>query len=471
MKKVYSSIALAAAICGSASAAVVETANVQASQLVSNEIQAVTTLTPIEKTDDMYKKAASAKDVQGVYMWNWYGRTQDTSGLQSTGISIFIDGTDVTIMGFFDMAPITGTFNPSTGVIRIPTQPILYTGDGGQQIKLFTQELIVADGKITGEKNLPYIEFEYLPEGAKNQAGQTVLVGGWYTNPLNQFNFNIESNLGGNRGYGWSYGLEFHNTLEVYNISNFVYNEDEWTDCGNATLEDGWFKALDGQGFPAYNVNCKKNKENNSEILLMNPYGVDSPYAKNGPKAGINWNSAPSTPGFIVLDIANPDCVFVRPFTNSGFNIKHVYGFRENETSTTVSYPTDGYFYCTSAEGYKYYVEGWTAEDIIDEAEIYGDPLPSLQNKVVTLPNCRVMGPEEGYLFAAQWLSSDSRPIPMESKITLPDAVFAGVDGIINDADAAVKRYFNLQGVEIANPEAGQVVIVKEGNKATKAIF
>lgn len=53
MKKVYSSIALAAAICGSASAAVVETANVQASQLVSNEIQAVTTLTPIEKTDDM----------------------------------------------------------------------------------------------------------------------------------------------------------------------------------------------------------------------------------------------------------------------------------------------------------------------------------------------------------------------------------------------------------------------------------
>lgn len=81
------------------------------------------------------------------------------------------------------------------------------------------------------------------------------------------------------------------------------------------------------------------------------------------------------------------------------------------------------------------------------------------------------MGPEEGYLFAAQWLTSDNKPIPMESKITLPDAVFAGVDGIINDADAAVKRYFNLQGVEIANPEAGQVVIVKEGNKATKAIF
>jgi len=37
------------------------------------------------------------------------------------------------------------------------------------------------------------------------------------------------------------------------------------------------------------------------------------------------------------------------------------------------------------------------------------------------------MGPEEGYLFAAQWLTSDNKPIPMESKITLPDAVFAGV--------------------------------------------
>lgn len=55
----------------------------------------------------------------------------------------------------------------------------------------------------------------------------------------------------------------------------------------------------------------------------------------------------------------------------------------------------------------------------------------------------------------------------MNSKITLPSA---GVEGVISDSENVAKRYFNLQGVEIANPEAGQVVIVKEGNKASKTI-
>lgn len=46
-----------------------------------------------------------------------------------------------------------------------------------------------------------------------------------------------------------------------------------------------------------------------------------------------------------------------------------------------------------------------------------------------------------------------------------------GVEDIITDNAAAEKRYFNLQGVEIANPEKGEIVIVKEGNKVSKVIF
>ena len=46
----------------------------------------------------------------------------------------------------------------------------------------------------------------------------------------------------------------------------------------------------------------------------------------------------------------------------------------------------------------------------------------------------------------------------------------AGIEGVINDAENVPARYFNLQGVEIANPEAGQVVIVKKGNEAFKTI-
>ena len=52
-------------------------------------------------------------------------------------------------------------------------------------------------------------------------------------------------------------------------------------------------------------------------------------------------------------------------------------------------------------------------------------------------------------------------------EITLPD--MSGVDEIAVDANAPVK-YFNLQGVEIANPEAGAIVIKTQGGKATKMI-
>ena len=49
------------------------------------------------------------------------------------------------------------------------------------------------------------------------------------------------------------------------------------------------------------------------------------------------------------------------------------------------------------------------------------------------------------------------------------NAVATGITGI--DAEnAGSVRYFNLQGVEIANPEEGSVVIKVEGNKATKVL-
>ncbi|MDE6296323.1 MAG: hypothetical protein K2L89_00610, partial [Muribaculaceae bacterium] len=46
----------------------------------------------------------------------------------------------------------------------------------------------------------------------------------------------------------------------------------------------------------------------------------------------------------------------------------------------------------------------------------------------------------------------------------------SGVNSVVADDVNAPAKYFNLQGMEIANPEAGQLVIVKKGNKATKVI-
>lgn len=46
-----------------------------------------------------------------------------------------------------------------------------------------------------------------------------------------------------------------------------------------------------------------------------------------------------------------------------------------------------------------------------------------------------------------------------------------GVDGIEIDTDDAEVEYYNLQGVRIANPQRGQLVIRKAGDKTSKVIF
>lgn len=46
----------------------------------------------------------------------------------------------------------------------------------------------------------------------------------------------------------------------------------------------------------------------------------------------------------------------------------------------------------------------------------------------------------------------------------------SGVKGIVADDVNAPVKYYNLQGMEVANPEAGQLVIMKKGSKASKFI-
>ena len=51
---------------------------------------------------------------------------------------------------------------------------------------------------------------------------------------------------------------------------------------------------------------------------------------------------------------------------------------------------------------------------------------------------------------------------------------FAGIENVAADAEFdanAPVEYFNLQGIRVATPEAGQLLIKRQGNKATKVII
>lgn len=52
------------------------------------------------------------------------------------------------------------------------------------------------------------------------------------------------------------------------------------------------------------------------------------------------------------------------------------------------------------------------------------------------------------------------------------DAIKSGVEDIITDADAdAPVEYFNLQGVRVAEPAAGNLYIRRQGKTSTKVIL
>ncbi|MBD5329126.1 MAG: hypothetical protein HDS03_04475 [Bacteroides sp.] len=57
--------------------------------------------------------------------------------------------------------------------------------------------------------------------------------------------------------------------------------------------------------------------------------------------------------------------------------------------------------------------------------------------------------------------------IQLPSDYILPEA---GVNSVCVDDSNAPVKYFNLQGMEVANPEAGQLVIKKQGSKTSKFI-
>ncbi len=55
--------------------------------------------------------------------------------------------------------------------------------------------------------------------------------------------------------------------------------------------------------------------------------------------------------------------------------------------------------------------------------------------------------------------------------VTLDVQDYVGIEGIINDNSCAAPIYYNLQGMRVANPKAGQIYIVKQGSKTSKQIY
>lgn len=100
-------------------------------------------------------------------------------------------------------------------------------------------------------------------------------------------------------------------------------------------------------------------------------------------------------------------------------------------------------------------------------------PLPSYYGKMdmntrtVTFPASQIVVSEKNYNDGAWYYTNKAGKL----SIKVPQQQQDAVDGIVVDGENAPAEYFNLQGVRVANPTPGQIMIVRRGDNVTKELI
>lgn len=229
-----------------------------------------------------------------------------------------------------------------------------------------------------------------------------------------------------------------------------------WTSLGMATFMDGWMlPALEiDQTKEAnwYKVELQQNDANDKIYRLVNPYKGDSPIAK--------YNES-TKDGYIQFDVTDPDHV-VFAITDAGFANKKLQFSK---------------LYCFNKLTFYMDYYSKSASEIIAGL---GDKIlyTTFKDGVVALPSVMsngkwssdaCFGDQTDRVGGWYWADNSDNPVNMACKIIFPSDQ-SGIAGVVGEDSNAPVKYYNLQGVAVDNPVAGQLVIKRQGSKVTKII-
>lgn len=245
------------------------------------------------------------------------------------------------------------------------------------------------------------------------------------------------SDMAGRKWDGWIDGFDY--------LVATLPAPGDWKEIGNATLMDGWLlPALNvDQTTNKYEVAMQQNSLNENLFRLVNPYKI-------GPAASLN---SCSTDGYIMFDITDPAHVIFRLIPS---------GFSNADAQISLLYCYDNF------SALVYLNASYPLDELLDyfgntiPYTTYKDGIVSL-NTVGNQPDTRV-----GFQFAP--LAGGFWEGNMTSQITFPEG-FTGVEAIGTDKEDGHVEYFNLQGLPVANPLPGQLLIKRNGSKASKVIL
>lgn len=369
-----------------------------------------------------------------IYIGDYYNGEESMGPIEDVA-TIQRDGSDLYIDSPYFNSNISATFDEETGEISF------------KKINLGELEI---QGKVY------YIRFE--PFYWDNEKEDVVVKN--YTAKFDPATGSIA--FPAEHGFSWAAYSDAKYKMQVgyigiFDVEGMVpYVEDNsdpnegWTTIGEATLEDAWISPSytwenGDQVNPADVPITAELQQNDAQPTL---YRLVNPY-KDPSWPIVELNQSTKT-GYIVFDIADPEHVIVKAGYPAGFK------------------NSNGEFYVFGLLGYQIYGVGSEWDDsmlpeLISLMEQDGMAFDTYKDGVVTV-NKSVFDINPKCTKAYTWTDNPY----VVSTITLPSDAAAIID--IEANENAPVEYFNLQGVRVNNPVAGQFVIVRQGSKVTKTI-
>lgn len=238
-------------------------------------------------------------------------------------------------------------------------------------------------------------------------------------------------------------GLNASDDMVGYDWCTYYYideNPEGWKDCGMAEFTDGFLQDLISN-IPSQTTECmlQESIDEPGRYRLVDPYAGIEEFGALSAKHKDHHH-------YIYINATEPECIYIEEspigMESSQYGLMRV-----------------------SSQTYYWLVAGAMIEECI-ELELGG----IIEDGVLTFP-------EEALMFSmlkfdnGDWWMTDSEGI---TAIKLPEGfdMTTGIESIkVETVEGGAVEYFDLQGIKVANPQAGKLYIKRQGVKSAKVVM
>lgn len=379
------------------------------------------------------KKFGNTEEMTGAYTWTGIGQLTSNGGKTVT-MSLYMESGSTATEVIFALdarpeAPLKATVDFANSTFTVKKQTMEFNTNYSTNEYFYIAKMVP-----TGEPDKYQLQEEESVTATLTEDNKIVFPS----------DYCLGIGLVGETGWFW-----LTSSNEWAAPDYFKYNASEWADAGTADYYDAWINPILTNPIQAYPVNLQVNKANPNKYLIVNPYGAETPWAQ----PGLNYD--PNQSGYIVFNAEDKNFIYLDMLVFCGLTLDMSDAQDGSELQS---------YYPFNIEG-SYIDQGFTVQEAFDEMEWNDQLISSWEGDEITICN-PYFGLQTAPTSPYWWIAFENS----EWQAKLSNIKLSGVDQITVDNSNAPVKYYNLQGVEVANPEAGMIVIKKQGTKATKYV-